>query len=822
MSHPPQLIDVHGRRISNRDLRKAMRINILAGCLGVLWWSLCVGMPLTMFMEAIGASGVLIGMITTVRLLVMTVQIPAAIVSENLGSRKKFWSPIVLAHRAVWLVAAGLAFYWKPGQRWLPVTVIAVVGFSDLLGNVGSASWWSWMADLIPAKSSGRFWGIRQSITTMASLVGIVLSGWILDLFRKPGSGSVDARGFAVVFALAAIIGMTDVIVHLWVKEPRPAPPERHHSFAKRVFAPLRNRDFRLLTLAMGVWNFGCAMIGTFGIVYLRRDFHSTYTALASLSIAGSLGSVATSYIFGHLIDRFGARVCGAMLLLTAPLTTLGWFFINNSSIKFGPFVLSQAIALLCLTSLVGGGLFSAVVLCQLRLAGLLSNPNGRTVAMAVHWSFIGLLAAPGSFVGGVIMDRFTAHPVMIMLPSGIPFSFFHALLLVFLLTTWCVALPLLLSIRTPTSEVAFGSAVSRMFLANPLNVVRNFYHLQVMSANISSHQRALAARKLGAHHSQAAVPDLIGKLDDPSMEVVEEAIEALGTIATPEAVDALLDKMADPACHDAPQICRALRLAADPRSVDTLSILLSSTDRETLCESARALGAIGDRRAIPHLLNLIKNTRDNKVIAASSGALAALGELSAAYQMIPQMRVQPNRMLKQAMAVAVGDLVGGGKGFYRVLIAEMETPTAGAGEVLRDLLLAVRKSFPRAIRQHETIELIETAYADGRVAECAEMLLHLGLHLTQFIHRLPVVLDPNDAMNNLLELDRRSAIGVWYLKILNEKWEINGRDSRELTDILLGLHIVACIVSGESNPDRGGVRSRDDAELSPRKTRKT
>jgi MFS family permease len=804
MSPPTHLIDTHDRRISNQDLRKAMRINIAAGSLGVLWFSLTFGMPLTMFMNAIGASGVLIGMITTVRLLVMTVQIPAAVISENLGSRKKFWGPLALVHRSIWLVVAAMAFYWVPGQQWLPVAVIAVVGFSEFLGNAGAAPWFSWMADLIPAKSSGRFWGIRQSFTTMASLAGMALAGWILDLCRHPGSGTVDTKGFAVVFGLAAAAGMSDIIVHRWVKEPRPAPTERRHSYAKRIFAPLRNRNFLLLTLALGAWNFGCAMITPFGVVYLKRDFHSTYSELASLAIAGSLGAIFTSYIFGHLIDRFGARLCAALLFLASPLTGLAWFFINVSSIRIGSLLIPQAIALLCAASLVAGSLFSAVALCQMRLAALLSNPHGRTMSMAMHWSLIGLLAAPGSFVGGAIMDWFTAHPVLFLLPGKINFSFYHALLLAFLVTTWCIALPLLLSIRMPVPEVAFGAVVSRLFLTNPLNVVRDIYHLQIMDANTSSQRRALAARQLGAHRSAIAVPDLIAKLNDPSMDVVEEAIEALGSIATPEAVDALLAKLGEPACDYAPQICHALRLAADPRSVDALSNVLSSTDRETLCEGARALGAIGDRRAIPHLLNLIKNTRDNKVIATSSEALAALGELSAAYQMIPQMRVQPNRMLKQAMAVAVGDLLAEGKGFYRVLIAEMETPTAGAGVVLRDLSSALRRNFPRAGRQHETVDLLETAYAEGRVADCAEMLLHLGLHVIQFIHRLPVTLDPNDAMRNLLELDRRAGICVWYLKILNERWEVDGKESRELTDVLLGLHILACLVTADR---KGGER---------------
>ena len=66
----------------------------------------------------------------------------------------------------------------------------------------------------------------------------------------------------------------------------------------------------------MGAWNFGCALIGPFGIVYLKRDFQVSYSELAALSIAASLGSVATGYIFGHLVDRLGARVLAGMLLL--------------------------------------------------------------------------------------------------------------------------------------------------------------------------------------------------------------------------------------------------------------------------------------------------------------------------------------------------------------------------------------------------------------------------------------------------------------------------------------------------------------------------
>ena len=797
MSESSPLLDTDGNRITNLQVQNAMRINIAAGCLGMLWFAMSLNMPLTMFMEAIGASGFLIGLLTAVRQCVMTVQIPSAFISEHLGSRKRFWARMALAHRALWLVIAVLAFNWKPGAWWIPVAVIGTVGLSDLLGNASAAPWFSWMADLIPAKNGGRFWGRRQSIVTAASLVGMGIAGFSLDQFRIPGTSKTSPFGFALVFGIAAICGISDIIVHLWVKEPCPAPEKTEEGLLRRLLAPMRNHDFRQLTLAMGVWSFGCSMLGPFSIIYLKRYFPVTYSNIAAMTIAASLGSVTTSFIFGSLTDRLGARVLCAILMILAPLTSMPWFFVDSSFVSFnlpwgGIWSVPQVVCVLAFSFFLGGSIFSGVAPCQLRLAAILSKASGRTMAMAVHWSLIGLIAALGSMAGGWLMDFVNARPPLCTLANGTAFSFLHAIIIAFSLITWCIAVPLVLSIRTSVDHVALGEAVSRMFLINPLNAVRNFYNLQIISAGSTARERAQATRSLGLHKSELAVPELIDQLEDPAMDVQEEAIEALGKIGSEEAVGALLKMLDDPACDNLPQICRALRQCGDSTCVEPLLRQLQSSDREILSECTRTLGRIGDRRAIPHLLNLITQSRDSKVLASSSEALAAMGELSAAYQIIPQMRPVSNRMLKRALTIAAGDLLGKRGSIYQLLLADSESSGTGASQVIRDLSRSVRKQFPLAKRQIETLELLEIAYHNEQTARCAELLLHLGLHLVQFIHRLPITLDPNEATNRLLERDRRAAIGVWYLKILNEPWDGEaGDDLRDLTDILLGLHIV-------------------------------
>ncbi|MDR3564363.1 MAG: MFS transporter, partial [Negativicutes bacterium] len=323
-------------------------------------------------------------------------------------------------------------------------------------------------ADLVPTHAAGRFWGRRQSITTSASLVGLAVAGFLLDHFRTPGGTRTTPLGFALVFGLSAVCGVADILLQYGVKEPRRMPVPRETGLIQRLFAPLMNRDFRHLTLAMSAWNAAVVMFTPFSIVYLKRDFAISYSQISLLAIVGSLGTVVTSAFFGRLTDRLGARVLCAIILILAPFMTLPWFFVNTSSVTLhlpviGLWEVPQVVLVQCFGTFLFSGLIAAITPCQLRLAAQLSQASGRTMAMAIHWSIIGVISSLGAIIGGWIMDWIGVHPLHWTLGNGTILTFFHVIIGVFSLILWGIAVPLILSIRTPVDRVSFGTAVARI-----------------------------------------------------------------------------------------------------------------------------------------------------------------------------------------------------------------------------------------------------------------------------------------------------------------------------------------------------------------------
>ena len=786
-----------GTPLTDAEVRRGLKVNIVAGCLGNTWANIAGGMPLTMLMNAIGANGVMIGLTSTVGQLAMILQVFSALVAERLPARKPYWATLVLLHRLLWFVPALLPLFVPPGTPWMAAAVVSVVAVSAILAQLGSAPWWSWMAELVPAQSRASFWGVRHSLVSVFGLLGMIGAGWALDLFNDPTQPRRVLYGFAIVFSAAACLGVADILVHLWVPEPKPGGSFSRGNLLERFIQPLKNRDFLWLTLSMGIWTFGVGLIAQLGFVYLNRVYHIGYSAMSALVISGMIGASIAGFLWSYVMDRVGARNFGAVMMMIAPALGAGWFFMLDRTITLHflflpPLALPQPLLILLIVNIFGGLFYSGVGLSQLSLIAALMPANGRTMAMAVHWSAVGALGALGPLVAGKVMDWMNAHPFQWIMPTGTAFGFFHVLIILQVALVWLVAVRLLLAVKQREGEMTFRTALASMQVGNPLRMVAGTYNVVTMLSSTTSDGRAGAVRKLGEDRFRIAVRDLIEKLDDPSSEVREEAAMALGRIGGPDAIEALVHKLDDPHIDLIPQIARALRQTHDRSSVDALIRRLMDGDRETVSETARTLGEIGDVRASEPLLKVLQESHDSKVISASSEALAKLGEMAAIYEILPRLQQTANPVLKRSLAVAVADLIGEQGEFYRLLIREQRNRGSEVDELLNKLRTLIHSSTQDHLQEQgraliEKTRQIEQAYNAGNLVGIEDSLFDLSIGLAALHYGIEFGGNTEAFVETLIWHDPRFGVGVWYLELMRE---LPNSFCPDDTDALLGIYI--------------------------------
>lgn len=167
---------------------------------------------------------------------------------------------------------------------------------------------------------------------------------------------------------------------------------------------------------------------------------------------------------------------------------------------------------------------------------------------------------------------------------------------------------------------------------------------------------RQQAASSLSYMSDQSAGPSLVKALKDGSMAVRYAAANTLGAIKYSPAEDDLIALLKDPGMRRV--AISALGQLQSKKAASAILPSLSDPDKYTSLEAVRAIGAIGDKAAVPELEKKLAKTEDASVRVGSALALAKMGSdagLLTAYEFVKS----PDMSLKnQAMDViaTVGD----------------------------------------------------------------------------------------------------------------------------------------------------------------------
>lgn len=244
--------------------------------------------------------------------------------TEKLRHRKWLYGvPFLLARFAVPAIMVLPFLHGTPGFNYYYLLIALFIHAG--LCSMGMSPWYSWIADIVPPGSRGRFWSKRFIATNACDAVFMILGGVMLDYFAaRNGGGYANPHSYLIIFGFAFVVGQIDIILHLLVKERRMHVQEEPLKFVKLTLEPWTHKDYRKFMFARA---FMAIMDGTmaapFAALYLFDEIGFSAT---DYGIMMMLFLFANTVCF-HYWQKFGDRV-GYRTVLTASSTVAGVFVV--------------------------------------------------------------------------------------------------------------------------------------------------------------------------------------------------------------------------------------------------------------------------------------------------------------------------------------------------------------------------------------------------------------------------------------------------------------------------------------------------------------
>ncbi|MDB5097898.1 MAG: transporter [Cyanobacteria bacterium RYN_339] len=370
-------------------LRQTLRLSVLEGCFALLPQTYTTGVFITGYLLLLHADPWAFGLLAAVPALGQAAQLAAAAVLAQ-GERRKamcVWGASL--SRYLWLPMALLPFAPLSDDAKLGLFFLLLATATALIQMSGVA-WTSWMGDLVPAATRGRYFGFRNAVGAVVGMGAVWGGTAIMTAYKAAGQ---EARGFLVLIGLAVVASVASQLALHAQAAPPPAPkttpPRLRHTFR----APWADRRFMRIVLGLGAWSFVANLTGPFCYAYAMADLHLSYATLGLHTMIVTAVGIGAQLAWGRAIDRWGAHKVLVGAMIPVCFHPLIWFFMHPGFT-----------APLWLDAVSTGVFWSGITLATLALL-LERAPRGEQAPyVSLLNAFSGVATGLGSLAGGAFL----------------------------------------------------------------------------------------------------------------------------------------------------------------------------------------------------------------------------------------------------------------------------------------------------------------------------------------------------------------------------------------------------------------------------------
>lgn len=255
--------------------------------------------------------------------------------------------------------------------------------------SVASVSWMAWIQEWIPDRLRGKYFGGRNRLIGIFSVLFIVAAAAILSHFGE------SILAFQIIIGVCVALRFVSVrlVSHIYTPWSRPEV-EAKAGLYKQVREILKKKDFRnYLWFAISL-AFGLSITAPFAPVFMESYLQFSVSSQLHLLVLASLGSALGMPWWGKLCDHHGCR----SILLT---TGLLWMLSNFTWIILQP----ETTWILYPLWLFGGLTSSGVILAGFNLVLKLTPPALKSSAVSLHLALTSVAAAIPPVVAGFFLS---------------------------------------------------------------------------------------------------------------------------------------------------------------------------------------------------------------------------------------------------------------------------------------------------------------------------------------------------------------------------------------------------------------------------------
>ncbi len=356
---------------------------------------------ITPFALELGARDSDIGLLSAVQNFMNTLsQIPGAKLTQYMP-RKSIWMISQLTSKMFfWIPIMLLPFIDIDNKITL---LIAMMGLIAFFAGLRSPAWSSMMGDLVPMNIRGKYFGNRNMITGVASIIATLISGWIVIVY-----------GFSVVFFLSVLLSAISIVFFVQMYEP-PVKKIFHYKhrfeFNPRHWATsIRiNKPLVIFTAYLFFMYLAVEIASPFYTVYMIRDLNIDYFWFSALTILGAAIRIVSFKHWGKLEDKFGSRNIVLVTGFFGCFTPFLWLFVSNI----------QEIALV---KIFDGFVWAGFDLVVFNYLLDITPADKRPQYVANHNFFVGIGVTIGGLMGAFLVHILASSSFMLW--SGIQLIF--------------------------------------------------------------------------------------------------------------------------------------------------------------------------------------------------------------------------------------------------------------------------------------------------------------------------------------------------------------------------------------------------------------